>query len=373
MLESVPGAHLLTIRHWQMLQSAPDWLERLSETAWVASMLFNPVNVARYLASKATWDPVAQQLQSEVLAVVYLRFMRQVGFYLVEMNSGRLRGGADAYRAAFGPPPEAVPARGDGPSTAPFPAPPVTIALVGQVSSGKSSLINLLTGRADAAVDVLPETRQVERHQWTMGEPPVTLTLLDTPGYGEGGASGEQIGEIQQALQESNAALLVMDAHSPAREADRRTLEQLQAWYGQNPRLKPPAVVGVLTHVDLLPPPLEWSPPYDWQTPQGPKARSLHDAVAYVRELFGDSLSGVIPICSHDDPQRTWGVSDQLLPVLVEKLDDAHSVALLRAYEKQLDTGRWKRLLKQATRSGRQLLQAWIDERLRSRAADEKE
>src|SRR5690606_21234125 len=103
----------------------------------------------------------------------------------------------------------------------------------------------------DAAVDVLPETRHVARHQWSVGDPPVTLTLLDTPGYGESGASSEQIAEIRQALQESNAALLVMDAHSPAREADRKTLEELQAWYRRQPQLKPPAVVGVLTHVDL--------------------------------------------------------------------------------------------------------------------------
>src|SRR5690606_25379354 len=135
MLESVPGSHLLTIRHWQMLQSAPEWFDRLAETAWVASMLFNPANIARYIASKATWDPVAEQLQSEVLAVVYLRFIRQVGFYLVEMNSGRLRGGADAYRAAFGAAPEVTTDAIEKRPAGSLEVPPVTIALVGQVSS----------------------------------------------------------------------------------------------------------------------------------------------------------------------------------------------------------------------------------------------
>jgi uncharacterized protein len=364
MLESVPGSHLLTIRQWKMLQSAPHWFDRASEAAWVASMLFNPANIARYFASRWTWDPVAEQLQSEVLAVMYLRFIRQVGFYLVEMNSGRLRGGAGAYRAAFGRPADVAPGVAQQQPPGPFASPPVTIALVGQVSSGKSSLVNLLTGRAEAAVDVLPETRHVGRYQWSVGDPPVELTLLDTPGYGESGASREQIAEIQRALEESNATLLVMDAHSPAREADRQTLESLRAWAARNPQFKPPAVIGVLTHVDLLPPPLEWSPPYDWKSPQGPKARSLHDAVAYVRELFAGTLTEVLPVCSHDDPKRTWGIAEQLLPALVDVLDDAHSVALLRAYEQQLDRGRWKRLLKQASRSGRQLLQAWIDERL---------
>ena len=103
MLESVPGSRMLTIRHWRMLPSVPGWLEKASQATWAASILLNPANIARYVASKWSWDPVAEQLQSELLSVVYLRFLRQAGFYLIEMNSGRLRGGADAYRSAFDP------------------------------------------------------------------------------------------------------------------------------------------------------------------------------------------------------------------------------------------------------------------------------
>jgi predicted GTPase len=368
MLESVPGSRMLTIRQWQMLQSAPLWMQRISETAWAASILLNPANIARYFASKWSWDPVTEQLQSEVLAVVYLRFIRQVGYYLVEMNSGRLRGGADAYRSAFGTEQQKDLHRDGRRPLEHVESPPITIALVGQVSSGKSSLINLLTGEAQAAVDVLPETSDVGRYQWTLGDPPVTLTLLDTPGYGESGASQQQVRQIHRALEASDAALLVMDAHSPAREADRQTLEQLQSMSRTRPHLKPPAIVGVLTHVDLLSPSLEWSPPYDWRTPGNPKARSLHDAVAYVSELFHGSLVQTVPVCSDSRSGRQWGAMEELLPALVELLDEVHSVALLRAYEMSLDQRRWKTLLRQVARSGRQLLEAWIDERLQNPA-----
>ena len=51
MLESVPGSRLVTIRHWKMLGSAPKWYRRLRDTAWVASVLINPLNVARYFSS----------------------------------------------------------------------------------------------------------------------------------------------------------------------------------------------------------------------------------------------------------------------------------------------------------------------------------
>lgn len=364
MLQSVPGSRMLTIRQWQMMQYAPEWLTKISEATWAVSMLLNPANIVRYMASKWTWDPVTEQLQSEVLAVVYLRFIRQVGYYLIEMNSGRLRGGADAYRAAFGDR-ERTQQLSEARRQVDFKdSPPITISLVGQVSSGKSSLINRITGDVQAAVDVLPETREIQRFQFAVGEPRVEITLLDTPGYGESGASKQQVQLIQQALKMSDATLLVMDAHSPAREADRRTLDQLREVYAAQPRLKPPPVIGVLTHVDLLSPPLEWSPPYDWETPHGAKGQSLHDAVEYTNEILSESLTTVVPVCSDDRPGRTWGIVENLLPVLATVLSEAHAVSLLRAYEAQLDRDRWRIVLKQVASSGKQLIRTWIDERL---------
>ena len=136
------------------------------------------------------------------------------------MNSGRLRGGADAYRAAFGDR-ERTHQLADAKRSGDFSESPlITIALVGQVSSGKSSLINRLTGDVQAAVDVLPETREIQRFQYALGEPPVEMTLLDTPGYGESGASKEQIRMIQRGTRDVGCKRCWwMDAHSPAREA----------------------------------------------------------------------------------------------------------------------------------------------------------
>ncbi len=371
LLNSVPGSRLLSIRQWLLLQSAPTWIRRFQNATWAASMLMNPVNIARYWSSRLTADPVTTELQTELLAVIYLRFMRQMGFYLIEMNSGRLRGGADAYRRAF--PAEAAkpqaPAAGETPlNTATVQ--PVTVALVGQVSSGKSSLINALTGVHQAAVDILPETRNVERYEVRVGEPPVSVTLLDTPGYGEAGASADQLKQIRTALQESNAVLVLMDAHSPAREADRRTIRELEAWYQSQPRLKPPPMLGVLTHIDLLRPVLEWSPPYDWREPNRPKEQSIDEAVRYVDELFAGSFIGLVPVCSDAARQRTWGILEELIPALTAILDDAQSAALLRAFERELDRGQLKTLLKQVHRMGSSLFRAWIEERLRPAQSD---
>jgi predicted GTPase len=366
MLESVPGSRLVTIRHWKLLGSAPKWYRGLRDTAWVASVLINPLNVARYFSSKLTLDPVSTELQNELLAAVYLRFIRQLGFYFVEMNSGRLRGGADVYRNAFQPTSDIVPSRvSDNPALQRVDAQPVTIALVGQVSSGKSSLVNALAGSQQAEVDLLPETQNVSRYQIHLGDPPVSVTLLDTPGYSEAGLTSGQKKQIQAALRESNCILLVMDAHSPARDADVRALRELEQWYISQPRLKTPPVIGVLSHVDLLQPTLEWSPPYDWQDPAKPKERSIRDAVEYIQGLFGASLTSVVPVCTSAKKERVWGVVEELLPSMMTRLSDAQSVALLRAFEKELDRDRMKLLVRQLRRSGSELLRWYIDERLK--------
>jgi predicted GTPase len=381
---SLPGSHLLTMQQGLKLQSVPKWLRRIQNTWWAASVLWNPANLLGGLVMRITGDSLMGAVQTEFLASFYSRFIQRVGFYLIEMNSGRLRGGADAYRRAF--PEESrtsssllpSPPLGGRRSPVPSPqspssgeggaprAPPqtVSIALVGQVSSGKSSLINALKGSHEAAVDILPETKSVERYQLSIGDPPVAVTLLDTPGYGEAGATAEQTQQIRSALRLASGVLLVMDAHSPAREADRRTLDELQKWYASQADLKPPPVVGVLTHVDLLRPTLEWSPPYEWRQPAQAKAESIHEAVGYARELFDGALVEVAPACTDARSGRAWGLLEEVIPAITLMLSEAQSVALLRAFERELQQDRFTTLLRQIQRCGSSVLQCWIAERL---------
>ncbi|HXY37019.1 MAG TPA: GTPase [Planctomycetaceae bacterium] len=364
LLTSLPGSRLLSIKQWQMLQHAPKWIRRIQNTTWAASILINPLNIARLWTSRVAAEPITTELQTEVLAVIYLRFIREIGFYLIEMNSGRLRGGADAYRRHFQADAARSSERGEKPPAGPPTVQTVNVALVGQVSSGKSSLINALTGAHRAAVDVLPKTREVQRYQAQFGTPPVRVTLLDTPGYGEAGASAQQLEEIREALLESHAVLVVMDAHSPAREADRRTLQDVENWFQSQPQLKPPPKIGVVTHIDLLRPALEWSPPYEWREPVRPKEHSIHDAVDYVRELFGVSLAAVVPVCSDVERKRSWGVLEGVIPALISILNEAQSGALLRAYEQDLDRDHVKILMKQLQRFGMEVVRGWIEERV---------
>lgn len=364
-IRSIPGSRLLTIGQWRSLQHAPQWVKRIQDSVWLGSILLNPANIVRYYTSKATIDPITNEIQTEVLAVLYLRFIRQVGFYLIEMNSGRLRAGADAYRKTFGG--ERSPGEAASQSAAPRPLnfQSVSVALVGQVSSGKSSLVNALLGQQAAASDVLPTTRKVQRYQCPLPESDAQVELLDTPGYGEAGATASQLKEIQSALEQADVLMLVIDAHSPARKPDQETMKKIDRYYEVHPELKRPRTMAVLTHIDLLSPVMVWDPPYDWRNDPGKKEVSIREAVDYCEQVFGSSVATVVPACLSEKADRRWGVREEVLPAFSQLLPEAQSAAMLRAYEKDLDRDRWWELVDQIRESGLVLAKYWRESRRR--------
>ncbi|MEW4530761.1 GTPase domain-containing protein [Maioricimonas sp. JC845] len=366
---SLPASHMITVRQWRLLGKAPGWYRAARDVTWLASLYLNPANAMRYLVTRFTMDPFTQEVQTGVLAAFYSMFIRQVGYYCIEMNSGRLRAGADHYRAAMArlesrTSTKALP----GPTAIDAPPPEeeigdtsVTVAVIGQVKAGKSSLINALIGENRAAVDVLPKTQDVEEYRLTWPDQQAELRLLDTAGYADAGATREQLRGMYSAFERSDLVLLVLDARSPAREPDRVVLETMQTWYHERKQLKPPPVVAVLTHIDGLSPVLEWTPPYDWVEPTTPKAKSISEAAAYQIELFGERLSAVVPVCSDAAADRVSGVDEELVPVMVTLLDQARASALLRTLHHEIRQERLRQLRTQALGVGRLLLESARD------------
>lgn len=366
-LENVPGSHLITISQWKLMSNAPQWWQYASNAGWLASIAMNPVNIGRFFVSKLAVDPLSKQLQGSLLTGFYLLFLRQVGYYLIEMNSGRLRGGAEKYREMMrrmqpGPVVREAASGVDEVKTAMRSAVDVTIAVIGQVKAGKSSLVNALLGSQQATVDVLPSTRSVQRYRLeTLGDSGVaeTLTVLDTPGYGESGASPEQFADTLQAVRNSDLVLVVMDSKSPAKQADDKVLEELAGWYRSQPQFKPPPMVGVVSKIDALSPLMEWQPPYDWTQPQRPKEKNIAGAIDYVREQLGRHFDAVVPVCTDRSHQREYGLAEFLVPAMTALLTEARAVSLVKALHLEQDQGKFTKVVLQAISAGRQLIQAW--------------
>lgn len=371
----VPGSHLLTIEQWRLLGHAPKWMNHISNLTWLVSFVMNPAaTIPRYFVSKSVMTPSTTELQNNLLTGFYVAYVARVGRYCIEMNSGRLRGGAALYRETMArlKPEEQAFATSAAPPAANTQAVPalepvtVTIALIGQVKAGKSSLVNALIGEQQAASDVLPLTRTVQRFRMELPKeiaPNLTeLVLLDTPGYAESGASPQQTEEVRVAARQSDLLLIVMDAKSPARQADLKFVQELSAWFQSQPQLKPPPSLAVITHIDGLSPVLEFAPPYDWQHPQRPKEKSIRGAVDYNRELFGNLVRGVIPCCTDVPRKRVYGVEEWLVPAMAGSLSESRAVALVRTLHSRMDTGKFRQVLSQVTAVGKELLQQFVQE-----------
>jgi small GTP-binding protein len=362
-IKSVPGSHLITVGQWKMLGHAPAWWKTASNAGWVASIVMNPLNLGRYLVSRFAVEPLAGQVQQQLLGAFYTLYLRQAGYYLIELNSGRLRGGSQHYREWLARverrTPEASPVVSTTATTvtpAALPEPvTITVAIIGQVKAGKSSLVNALLGERTAATDILPATKSVRRYDYTNAAHSERFVLLDTPGYSDAGTTALERQELHAAIQQADLVLLVLDARSPAREADRAALAELTEWSRQQPRLKPPAVLAVVNKIDGLSPVLEWAPPYDWETPGRPKEKSIAGALDYVREVFGSLIRTAIPTCCDRDRQRVWGLAEGLIPAMADALDSSRAAALLRELHATQDRRQYRQMVGQLWEAGQQL------------------
>lgn len=354
----LPGGHLLSIDDLRRIKRIADWYPTVSKISWLVSSVFSPVNTAvRYFAVQAGMNRPWQMLQDNLLVWFFTAYVHRLGNYLIDLNSGRLRVGAQRYRELQrqAAPAESSVNRSD--TNAADAVRKVTFAVIGQTKAGKSSLINALLGEQKALTDVLPATAEVQRYEL---QPPGVhnrFLVLDTVGYGASHVRDDQYRAMEQAARQADIVLLAMHARHPARQSDLAVLADLKRYFDELPDLRKPPLLGVVTHIDLLSPSLEWRPPYDWQHPTYTKEQQIHDAVASVREQTEPQLVGVIPVCTA--PGRVYGVQEWLLPALVGLLDQAHAVALLRCLRAEANEGKVRKVAEQLLAVGKGLIQTF--------------
>jgi hypothetical protein len=340
----VVGSHLLTIGQWRSMRQYADWWQQAWNVSWLARMALQPIKAsAQFLATKAGGS-ILTQVQNNVLAWFHSAYLHELGRYLIELNSGRLRVGAKRYRellAAKETPPSAVE------------KPMLSVAIVGVVKAGKSSLINALLGEERAGVDVVPLTAGVTSYELKNGDLP-PLRLLDTPGYGATGPNDRELQTAFEAAKQSDLLLLVTPARTAARKADVEFLAKLTAAFASTAQLKLPPAIVALSHIDLLTPAAEWSPPYDWHAGTRPKEATIRDAVAAAKEQLGERP--IVPVCTL--PDRLFNVHDELLAAISRQVDAAQGAAVLRLFHSESRAGSASKAVEQALNVGREALKA---------------
>ncbi len=353
--ERVPASHMLTLRDFTRLGRFQALYRQFYLLYRVVQMGINPVAAVVREVRDAFNQQAVGASTGELRRFAIGFCVRKAGFYAIQLYGGRLLlddklPGGEATRRSRDD--EIQADRRDERLR----AEPLRVLIVGQVKSGKSSLVNALFGEARAAVDVIPRTAGIEPYVLARDGMPAAI-LIDTAGYEAATSSEEAFRPLEKVILTCDLVILVCAAVSASRESDRRLLDRIREFFAERPdRIMPPRVVAV-THVDRLRPFTEWDPPYDVVRPQGDKARHIREALDAVREDLALGLSEpLVPVCLH--PDRPYNVAEGLAPAVLQVVPAAERTKYVRCLRQHRDEDFWRRLWHQAVNSGRLLRQA---------------
>jgi len=196
---------------------------------------------------------------------------------------------------------------------------PIRIVMVGQTSSGKSSIINLIKEDVVAEVDVLPSTDGTTVYNAKLDE--MNIRMVDLQGL-DGNQETEQ--NMLSEMTQADLIVWVLKANQPARELDKILNAKFCNYYrnGSNISRKKPTVICVVNQVDMLKPVNEWAPPYNLEQPITAKEKIINQALAYNQKLL---MPDRILALSIAPKQNSFGV-EALKKTIRDEIADANNV-----------------------------------------------
>jgi predicted GTPase len=350
-LRHIPGIRAIRLSHLLWVQRQSDQYGEAAQTGWrvgfgvwrMARALLHPLQAAGQETSGLFVEKTATVLSYRLRAYATRLFVLEVGRAAIDLYSGRLSLSQDEMRAA----------RERDLSAAPEPLSPVRIVLMGQVSAGKSSLLNALAQEVRGAVGPLPTTAEALEYRLDVEGRP-TVTVVDMPGLAE--ARQEAPNLLAQAAR-ADLIIWVASATQPARAIDRKSLDEFRAWANAQLARRPPPLILALTHIDELRPAAEWAPPYDVSAPLLPKARTIRAAMDATARALDLPVEGIVPVAM--PPGQPFYNIDALWARIALALDEAKFVQLDRIRAQQSKVG-LRELASQISGAGRIVIKSFV-------------
>jgi len=228
---------------------------------------------------------------------------------------------------------------------------PLRFLIIGQVSSGKSSLINALFGEVKSPVSVLPTTSEITPYVLERDGLQQAI-ILDSAGYG-GLTDNVMRDDMQAQWTQIDIVLMVCSAANAARNTDMTQLNAIRHYFVEvNRQQVMPVVIGVATHIDRLRPLKEWQPPYNVQTPDNKKAQNIRAYCEVMAHDLNLPLENIVPVCLNPEAE-VYNIDDGLIPTIHEKLNDAQRVRYLRCLRHQQNKSNSQQWRKQFLKAGR--------------------
>lgn len=347
--ESVPLGDRLTLAQMRTLYEWRGAVE-VAEQAWSLWRVLRLVNPASALANEVR-ERISKELmawgKSHIARKLATVFVEEVGRAAIDLYGGRLRIAPERLERHV-----SAASTSDMAEAATDLAEPLRLLVAGQVSVGKSSLVNALGQEARAAVDALPATARFTPYRLDRDGLPAAL-IVDSPGLA---ANQPPAATFVDEVAGCDLLLWVCAANRADREIDRQALAAVRGHFAAHPERRMPPVLVVLTHVDRLRPFQEWRPPYDLLDTASPKAASMRAAVEAVAADLGVQQDDVIP-CSLSVDVPVYNV-DAIWAAIAARLPEAQRARLVRTLRDAAGAWDLSRIWSQAVSGGRVLVGA---------------
>lgn len=342
--DHVPLSHRLTLgnmarlRRWRAIAVRLEGLYRVGHAA------VDPTSVVFRELRRDLGNRVLGYGSEQVQTWLLREYIRKVGYYAIELYSGRLLLESETPVDAVT---RASRLQQEDQSRAEVPE-PLRVLLLGRGNSGRSSVVNALLGASAAAADSASGTTEaIQAHVWA-GDEREEVLLIDTPGVDTDALDSAT---LRREVLRADLVLWVTSALRADREGERATLERIRSWFRDDPSRRPPPLIGVVTGVDAVRPAREWAPPYSLTRPETPKARNIAGALSAVGdELTLDAGHRVAVSLCDDAP---FNVSPGLLEAIGSQLEEARHVRLLRCLRERRRDETWRYLWRQVRNAGK--------------------
>lgn len=286
---------------------------------WRMIRLLNPVAAVTSEARERLTKKLYTGVRDEIARRLMQGYVREVGRAAIDLYGGRLRvSDEDLAQHMSGTTRD---------HAAVDTAEPLRFLVAGQSGAGKSSLINALLREIRSTADRLPSTNGFTVYESKHASLPAVL-LIDSPGIQ---IETVNIARLSHEARACDLVLWVVAANRAHREIDHRGLDAIRPHFASRPDRRQPPILLIVTHIDLLRPSSEWSPPYDIATPLSEKATSIRAVLEQISIDLDVPMDHIIPVSVGENVpayniELVWARITELLPEAMR----AHLVRPLR-------------------------------------------
>ncbi len=305
----VPFADQVSVRTLYWLWQRQDRAVLAWETGFLAwrgiRLVINPAVAMMREAERAITAGLQDRLTDQFRRDAQAILLEEAAQAAVDLYSGRLRFSEAELMA--------VELRSEIRDRAQLARPddPLRILIVGQVSAGKSTLVNALADQATAETDMAATTAHPAAHAIDIDGTP--CRLVDTPGLDGTEAT---LDRLAADMAEADLVLWLLRANRPGRAPDIALLKRFEAHFAALPARRPPPVIVVASAIDALLP--GW--PYaEHRLPPDVRDRMGRSMAAIAEDMGGGA---VIPVRAEPP---AWNL-DTLHDAIAAALDEAAMV-----------------------------------------------